>query len=233
MSKIKPIIKTNNKSTIFSWILEKFPEDYQKMRYVEPFVGNGSILLNKEKSIEEIAGDSDLNIVNLWKVIKDEYKVLKKRLDKVNYSEKAFNEIKISNEKEKEYSKMAAIELCLRKMSKNENKQIFDSIDRKKANQSWKQTVDSLESISERVSNVYFLNIKPIDVISSFTNDQTFCFCSPENSDADLIDVCEQLRSFRGKAMFCAENSAVYRRLFTDWKCSKHKNKKHVIWYNF
>ena len=233
MSKMKSIIKHNNKSIIASWILEKFPEGYQNLRYIEPFVGNGSILLNKDKSIEEVAGDSDLNIINLWKVIKDESKVLKKRLSKTRYSEKVFNEIKKLNDKE--YSKQAATEISLRRMSKSDNKETFDQLDRKKANQNWKQLVDSIDLISDRVSSVYFLNIKPIEIISKFDNEKTFCFCSPPNSEnsGDFIDICSQLKSFRGKAMFCAENSTVYRRLFSEWKCIKNKNKKHVIWCNF
>ena len=71
MSKIKPLIKDNNKYLISSWIIEKFPENYKEMRYVEPYVGNGSVLLNKEKSIEEVVGDPSQEVINLWKVIKD------------------------------------------------------------------------------------------------------------------------------------------------------------------
>lgn len=215
MSKIKPIIKDNNKYLISSWIIEKFPEDYQKMRYIEPYVGNGSILLNKEKSIEEVAGDPNLEIINLWKVIKDEYKILNKKLSKLSYSEKTFKEIK---KNEKEYLQKAIIELVTRRLSKNENKELYNPLDKKNANDNWKQLIKSLEEIHNRISQVYFLSKSPKELISSFDNEKTFCFCSPSNIDKNnnnFIDVCEQLKTFRGKVVFFAENSSMYKRIFS------------------
>lgn len=233
MSKIKPIIKDNNKYLISSWIIEKFPEDYQKMRYIEPYVGNGSILLNKEKSIEEVAGDPNLEIINLWKVIKDEYKILNKKLSKLSYSEKTFKEIK---KNEKEYLQKAIVELVTRRLSKNENKELYNPLDKKNANDNWKQLIKSLEEIHNRISQVYFLSKSPKELISSFDNEKTFCFCSPSNIDKNnnnFIDVCEQLKTFRGKVVFFAENSSMYKRIFSGWKSTKNKNKKNIIWYNF
>lgn len=230
--KIKPIIKTNNKFSIISWILEKFPTDYQQMRYVEPFVGNGSILLNKEKSIEEVVGDNDPNIINIWRVIRDECKLTKSRLSKIKYSEKSFNELKSINEKD--YSKQAVVELCLRRMSKSDNKESFDHLERKKSNENWKCLLESLDSVSERISNVYFLEKKSNEIISSFDSVNSLCFCSPPSKEtSEYIDICEQLKSYRGKVVFCAENLTLYRRMFSDWKAHKNKNKKHIIWCNF
>ena len=73
---IKSPIKTNKDKTnqIIPIILENFPENYQNMKYIEPFIGNGSILLNKEKSIEEVSCDNDSNIINIWRSIRDENK---------------------------------------------------------------------------------------------------------------------------------------------------------------
>jgi DNA adenine methylase len=206
------------------------------MRYIEPYVGTGSILLNKEKSVEEVVSDPDESIINLWKVIKDECKILKNRLSKVKYAEKNFNELKNLSEKEKEYSKQAFYELILRRMSKNDNKQVFDVLDKKKASQSIPSLIESLDEITNRISNVYFIKRKPIELISNFSNSNTLCFCSPdekEKNKSDFLDVYEKLKAFRGKVVFCAENSPVYKRVFLGWKFTKNKNKNYVIWYNF
>ena len=203
------------------------------MRYVEPYVGNGSVLLNKEKSIEEVVGDPSQEVINLWKVIKDEYKIMKKKLESITYSEKTFIEFA---KNEKEYCKQAIRELVLRKLSKNENKEFYNSTDKKSANKIWKQTIESLDKIHERIEQVYFLSKKPIEIISSFDNQNTLCFCSPpetEKAHGGFIDSCEKLKSFRGKVVFCAENSSIYRRFFSGWRSTKNKNKKHVIYYNF
>jgi len=230
--KIKPIIKSNNKLSIISWILEKFPQDYQQMRYVEPFVGNGSVLLNKDKSIEEVVGDEDLKVINMWRVIRDEFKLTKSRLSKIRYSEKVFNELKSTNEKD--YSKQAVLEICLRRMSKSDDKETFDHLERKKCNQNWKCLLENLDQISDRISNVYFLEKSSSEIISAFDSEKSFCFCSPPSKEtSNYVDICEQLKSCRGKVVFCAENLTLYRRMFSDWKCCKNKNKKHVIWCNF
>ena len=70
---IKPPIKTNHsKLSICSWIIEKFPAGYENMSYIEPFIGNGSVFLNKLKSKEEVASDLNKNIIYTWKAIRDE-----------------------------------------------------------------------------------------------------------------------------------------------------------------
>lgn len=248
MSKIKPIIKTNNnKFSLSSWILEKFPENYEQMKYIEPFVGNGSILLNKNKSIEEVANDIDFKIINIWRSIRDEQKLLRSKLGKIRYCEKTFNEIKNKKE-DKDYLKQSFIELSLRKMSKFGQKEIYDGLDRKKLNILWKNIMEDLPTVAERIKDVYFLNKNPIEVINSFNDSNTLCYyCPPplpmEKSDSDImsindhIEFGESLNSYRGKAIVCAANTPVYRRMFNSWKVIKKKNSagtvKDFIWINF
>ena len=246
MSKIKPIIKINhNNLSISNWILEKFPENYEQMNYLEPFVGNGSILLNKEKSIEEVVSDVDLKIINIWRSIRDESKLIKSKLNKISYSEKNFNLIK-NKKDEKDYLKQSVVELCLRKMSKSGLKEQYDQLDRKKINIIWKEMLETLPMISKRIQDVYFLNKNPVDIIKSFNSQNSFCFCCPPSLTNeknnfmkvdDHIDMGDALNAYRGKALVYAENTPVYRRMFTSWKCIKRKmasgSIKDCIWVNF
>ena len=61
------------KSYLASWIIENFPKDFQQRVYCEVFGGGGWVLFKKDESYLEIYNDLNKNLVNLFKVIRDEY----------------------------------------------------------------------------------------------------------------------------------------------------------------
>lgn len=227
--KIKPIIKNNAKINISSWILEKFPDNYCEMNYLEPFFADGFLLLNKLKSKEEVVSNLNKDIIDIWRMIKDDYKILKNNLKKLKYSEKFFNEIKIK--KEKELFKKTFLNFVLMKMTKNENKETFLPLDRKKSNKIWADLELDLNVVNSRLQEVYILNKTPIELIENFNDSNTFCFCDmTNNNDLDTID---HVKSYRGKIAVLTENISTYRRNFLSWKCNKNKNKKYCLWINY
>ena len=241
---IKPPIKyASNKFSICSWILEKFPEQYEQMRYIEPFIGNGSILLNKIKSQEEVVADLDQQIIDIWRVIRDENKNMKAKLTKLAYTEKYFELVK-NKKTESDYFKDVIVEFVLRKMSKNGLKQNFEQIERKKISKFWKETCENISNVQERIKDVYFVSRKPIEIIKSFNSQNTLCFCCPppmsednqQMTTDDYVNITDAIKSFRGKVVFCGNNCTFYKRIFTDWKVIKNKNntkKNELIWINF
>ena len=89
--KLKPIMKLNDsKSHLVPWILDKFPEGYRGMTYLEPFLGAGSVLLNKDPSVEEVANDIDAVMVDLWRAVRDEPKEFVSKTKRMEYKESTF-----------------------------------------------------------------------------------------------------------------------------------------------
>lgn len=72
--KIKMISYFGGKSYLASWIICHFPEKYQQQTYCEVFGGGGWVLFKKEPSKIEIYNDLNQNLVNLFRVIRDNYK---------------------------------------------------------------------------------------------------------------------------------------------------------------
>lgn len=54
------------------WIISKFPLGYEKLTYLEPYMGSLAVFFNKNRSIIETVNDIDSNVVNLFRVIREQ-----------------------------------------------------------------------------------------------------------------------------------------------------------------
>jgi DNA adenine methylase len=70
-SNMKIIKYPGSKARIASWIVSRFPENYQAMTYLEPFFGSGSVFFKKEPSLIETINDRNGEVTNLFKQIRD------------------------------------------------------------------------------------------------------------------------------------------------------------------
>jgi DNA adenine methylase len=61
------------KSYLSSWIISNFPENYKEQTYCEVFGGGGWVLFKKDPSYVEIYNDLNSHLVNLFRVIRDNY----------------------------------------------------------------------------------------------------------------------------------------------------------------
>lgn len=72
LSKISPVLKyPGSKWSMTDWIISNFPENYEKMTYVEPYFGSGAVFFRKNRSLIDTINDMSDQVVNLFKVIRD------------------------------------------------------------------------------------------------------------------------------------------------------------------
>lgn len=84
MNEIKPILRwPGAKWRIAKWIASYFPEHGT---YLEPFFGSGAVFFTKPPSGSETINDIDNNIVNLFKVCRDNPKKLARKIAMTPYS---------------------------------------------------------------------------------------------------------------------------------------------------
>ena len=80
-----------SKWSIANWIIAHFPEGYEKMVYLEPFVGSGAVFFNKRPGAVETINDLESEIVNLFQVLRDRPDELKRVFDLTPYSREEYD----------------------------------------------------------------------------------------------------------------------------------------------
>lgn len=233
--KLKPIVKVNeSKNYLTSWVIEKFPENYRELKYVELFLGGSSVLLNKDPSVEEVGNELDINVLRIWQSIRDEPKLFTSKLKKIECKEQTF--IRYQNKKETDYLNLAIIEFVLRQMSKAGLKKNYMPKKTKKKESCWQELLDSSDQINQRIKNVFLINKNPVEVAWAFGAPNSLIYCDvPSNLDEDNhIKLSESLIGSKGKVILIAHNSAMYKRLYSNWNRKSIPGKpKESAWFNF
>lgn len=80
-----------SKWSIADWIISYFPAGYEKMVYLEPFIGSGAVFFNKLPSAVETINDLDGDIVNLFRVLRERPEELKHALELTPYSREEYD----------------------------------------------------------------------------------------------------------------------------------------------
>ena len=73
------------------WIISHFPEGYEKMVYLEPFCGSAAVFFNKRPGIVETINDLDSDIVNLFRVLREQPDKLRRMLELTPYSREEYD----------------------------------------------------------------------------------------------------------------------------------------------
>lgn len=80
-----------SKWNLAEWIISHFPDCYEKMVYLEPFVGSGAVFFNKIPGAVETINDLNGDIVNLFRVLRENPEELVRVLSLTPYSREEYN----------------------------------------------------------------------------------------------------------------------------------------------
>ena len=219
------------------WIVSKFPQDYQKMDYLEPFLGDGSVMLSKERSAEEVGADSDAGLVSVWRAIRDEHSAFSSRIKKTCHSKSTFERFLKSSGGD--YMDEAIREFVLRQMTKSgEKKSYIPKGEGARCGDCWCGLFDRMPEVHGRLEGVFLVAMDAVAAIKAFSHDKCLVFCDPPDLSADNSkfhsELGDALCDFRGLAVVCARNSAMYRRVFSEWnRKGLPGSKNESLWTNF
>lgn len=87
MARCLPFRWYGGKFSHLKWLLPQLPETH---RYIEPFGGSGSVLLNREPSPVEVYNDRDSDVTNFFKALRDSRAELLEKIALTPFSREEF-----------------------------------------------------------------------------------------------------------------------------------------------
>ncbi len=234
------------KDKIKKKIVNLFPDNYENMIYIEPFVGGGSVFLEKEPSKIEVINDLDKNIANLYRGFKKyKFEDIKKSVDG-HYTEEEFKRIR-DNIPKNDFDKFIRIFFLMRKSYYNQMK----SFQSKRPN----INLGNRENIYDRMKKVKIFNTDYKNIIKKYNTENTLLYLDPpyegsskehyENYNMDYNELKDILDDFKGKFLLSINDSSNIRKLFKDYnistittqyfdhKTNKNKDVKELIIKNY
>jgi DNA adenine methylase len=217
--------------------MQSFPNDYEKLDYIEPYAGGASILLNKSLSQFEALNEIELGIIQIYRAMRDESGLFIRRVKRMKYCDATFQRAIRRDQQEGEfedYMDHAVNEFVLRRMSVSGNREVFGGSEK-----TWVRLVAELRETSKRLSNVHLFNKNAFQIIQAFNQDNVFLYLDPsflDESDESTnyhVKLAEMLGAFLGKAMIMGKAGVLYRRLYQTWKCVKNTNNTDALWVNY
>jgi DNA adenine methylase len=184
--KLRPPVKTHGgKSYLARRIISVMPGHRV---YLEPFLGGGSVLLNRLPADVEVAGDVNDNLVNFWTVLRDD-PLLAWRLEVTPYDRDFFDKsIEYTDNPDPLVRAWAFV--VRNRMSRGGIGKVFSWSDRTRGKtrpggpipegvNSWETFIDSLPDVRRRIQRVAFRCSGAIPLIRDHDASDVLIYCDP------------------------------------------------------
>lgn len=261
--KVSTILKyPGSKWSTAEWIISNFPAGYEKMTYLEPFFGSGAVLFNKNRSVIETINDLDGNVVNLFKVIRDNPEELARLIEFTPWSREEYSDSYEMTGESLEDARRFLVRM-------------WQAIGAKSSDiTGWRSNIQDLNGnvnqwstrLPEKILQascrlkhnkkclVQIENRTAIDVIERYSRDYVFIYADPpyvrstrsgriyacEMTDQDHIELLEILQKHPGPVMISGYESDLYNSLLEGWyierltaQCEGGRKREEVLWMNY
>lgn len=241
----RPIIRYyGGKWKLAPWIIFHFP---RHKIYVEPFGGAGSVLLSKPRSHAEIYNDADGDIVNLFRVARDQGEDLIRSLELTPFAREEFDLAWEQSEDPLEKARRTVIRAYMGRdpasatmRGKSSFRVYVGSKTRQTTTmQEWANFPSALNIIISRLRGVAIENRSALDVMSAYDSDDALHYLDPpyvfstradtskyrhEMDDADHIDLIRFARKLKGMVILSGYDCELYREILGDWHKVERKS---------
>lgn len=253
----RPILRYHGgKWRLSPWIIQHMPKHRV---YTETFGGAASVLLRKPRSYAEIYNDMDHDIVNLFRVAREDGQSLVQALRLTPFSRDEFNG---SYEISGDPLEMARRTIIRSFMGFGSNSHIRVNGFRSNSNRSgttpahdWATYPGCLSILIERLKGVCIENRDAAEIIIQHDYKEAFHYVDPpyvavtrdsgrdyrfEMTDEDHRSLAKTLLSCDGKVCLSGYHSALYDELYGDWRRVERKahadgarDRVEVLWMNY
>lgn len=226
------------------WLLPLLPET---KHYCEPFGGSGAVLINRTPSPVETYNDIDGELVNFFRVLRNDKEHLLEAIGLTPFSREEF-ELAISSPIEPISELERARRFFIRARQVRTGLAQTASSGRwahcvltsragmAGAVSRWLGSVDGLSEIAQRLLRVQIENAPAVDVIHRYDSEDTLFYCDPpyphdsrgdshaygfEMTDDDHRELADVLHGVRGKVALSSYASSLMSELYSDWYCTE------------
>jgi DNA adenine methylase len=230
----RPLVRYHGgKWMLAPWIIANMPKHRV---YVEPFGGGASVLLRKARSYAEVYNDLDGEIVNLFRVVRDNGHELTRRISLTPFSRVEFVEARVPSDDPVEQARRTLVKSYQGFGSASiQNLTGFRSSSNRSGTtpaHDWANFPHALVPIIDRLRGVVIEHKDAADVMLHQDSPETLHFVDPpyvaatrdsgsdyrhEMSDSDHRVLASTLRSLRGMVVVCGYPSALYDEIFDGW----------------
>ncbi|MFH1070220.1 MAG: DNA adenine methylase [Candidatus Glassbacteria bacterium] len=231
-----------------NWLLPLLPETHH---YCEPFGGSAAVLLNRKPSAIETYNDIDGEVVNFFRVLRNQKEKLIESISLTPFSREEFFEaiyhyspyLDDLERARRFYVRARQVRTGLAQTAtvgrwancKNTSRAGMSGVVSR-----WLGSANGLENIAERLIRVQIENRPALEIIDLYDSKETLFYCDPpypheirgdnkaygfEMSDQDHIELAKVLRKAKGKVAVSGYKCDLMGELYAGWKTITESSK--------
>ena len=231
------------------WLLPLLPK---ATHYCEPFGGSAAVLLNRAPSPVETYNDIDGEVVNFFRVLRDDHEALITAIGLTPFSRE---ELRIASHEPLEglsdlerarrfFVRARQVRTGLAQTASNgrwAHCVLTSRAGMAGAVSRWLGSVEGLSEIVQRLLRVQIENAPAIEVIQRYDSEETLFYCDPPYVHESRTDakayryemknyehkrLAEVLHRVQGKVALSGYHGGLMDELYSDWKCIESTPKK-------
>lgn len=252
---MKAVLKyPGSKWRISEWIISHFPE--HKV-YCEPFFGSGAVFFNKRPSCIETINDIDGNIVNLFKVCRDNPEELALLIEFTPFAREEFVDCYEMSDDPIEQARRTLVRFHQSFGTSNNSKKSWRNVQTyggPRTATMWNYLPERIVEVCERLKEAQIENTDAIDLIRRYNDKNTLIYCDPpylqslrkknmyahETSDEYHIKLLEVLKESKSKIVLSGYDNQMYNEALAEWNVDEKKTTAQMglqrvekMWMNF
>lgn len=242
------------KNRIAPWICEYIPE--HKV-YLEPYAGSLAVLFNKKRSHIETVNDLHDEVVNYFRVLRDNEEELRKLIELTPYSrteyEKAYEKCDSDIERARRFCVRCWMGFGCANLYRNGFKSGQQSNSPNPA-RAWGKLLETMKIASERLKGVQIECLPALELIKRYDTEDVFMYLDPpylwetrkgylykyEMDDGGHEELLKNLIKHPGKILLSGYENEMYNDYLSGWN-KVHKNTRaenglfrtETLWMNY
>ena len=227
--------------------------------YLEPFFGSGAVLFNKPPSAIETVNDIDGDIVNFFKVLREQPDDLAEAISLTPYARDVYDdahENRGSSDFDRAYRFAIRSKMGYRAKTRSKSGFYIDVYSRERSYKlkNWNRLPGDLLEAAARLKEVQIENGPAIDLIRKFNHANVLIYADPpylpvtwsgnqylhEMTEQDHLDLLDALKQHKGPVILSGYPSEMYDWELRGWSVIHRKSynqnaaqRTEVLWCNF